>query len=56
MMAPAASRVPRRQAHLTYLDLITGVAKQLNFEMLDMIEMALFANAERLAGEALARG
>lgn len=50
----AASRVPRKQAYQTYLDLVTSVAKQLNFAMLDTIEMTLFANAKRLACEALA--
>lgn len=54
-MAAAASRVRSSQAYRTYLDLVTGVARQLNLEMLDTIEMALFANAEKLAGEALAR-
>ena len=53
MMAPAASRVPKRRAYLTYLNLVTEIVKQLNLEILDAIEMALFANAEQLAGEAL---
>jgi hypothetical protein len=54
-MAHAASRVPKQRAYRAYLDLISSVAKNLNFANLDRVEMALFANAEQLARDALSR-
>lgn len=54
-MAPRADRVQRNNAYPTYLELVTGIAQRLNLENPDIVEMTLFANAEILAKEALAR-